>query len=177
MTNTHPGTKHRSFTLQHTLLHRKQRTNPVTCIFTTAWVQIVKAGFKALKIITNLVLKPSNRAVNHDHYLSSHQGNSDCPNTANYCSCWLTQAQNRTTSCQLHALTTVIPPSVAAIEARALRQQQRLSLHYLPRANLQRCPRTFPLGSNHPESRGKFSQTNCLDNLQTRDYCAVVFMD
>lgn len=54
-----------------------------------------------------LVLKPSNSAVNHVHYPSSHQRNSERPNTANYCSCWQIQPQNHATSCQLHALTTV----------------------------------------------------------------------
>lgn len=56
---------------------------------------------------------------------SSHQRNSQSPNTANYCSCWQIQSQNRTTSCQLHAPTTVTPPTEA--DSKVLSQ---LYLHH-----------------------------------------------
>lgn len=104
--------------------------------------------------MTNLVLKPSNRAVNHVHYPASHQRNSESPNTANYCSCWQIQSRNHVTSCQLHALTTETPPTEAAIKARAARRQQSLSLLCPHCENSMRCPRRFPQTSISQQTKG-----------------------
>lgn len=104
--------------------------------------------------MTNLVLKPSNRAVNHVHYPASHQRNSESPNTANYCSCWQIQSRNHVASCQLHALTTETPPTEAAIKARAARRQQSLSLLCPHCENSMRCPRRFPQTSISQQTKG-----------------------
>lgn len=104
--------------------------------------------------MTNLVLKPSNRAVNHVHYPASHQRNSESPNTANYCSCWQIQSQNHVASCQLHALTTATPPTKAAIKARAARRQQSLSLLCPHCENSMRCPWRFPQTSISQQTKG-----------------------
>lgn len=93
-----------------------------------------------------MVLKPSNRAVNHVHYPSSHQRNSECPNTANYCSCWQIQPQNHAASCQLHALTTVT--TRAAIMTGST-DDSKVYLCFIFIV----VPAAVSPGCNHPENR------------------------
>lgn len=73
----------------------------------------------------NLVVNPSNRAVNHSAVNrgcqpSSHQKNSQHPNTANYCSCWQILPQYHTANGQLPAPTTVKQPA-SPLSTQALR--------------------------------------------------------
>ncbi len=98
----------------------------------------------------NLVLKPSNRAVNHVHYPSSHQRNSERPNTANCCSCWQILPQNRAASCQLHALTTVT--TKAAIMTGSTDDS-----NVYPRFIF-----TVSSNLNHPENRGGNSEAQTV---------------
>lgn len=113
------------------------------------------------------VLKPSNRAVNHVQYPSSHQWNSERPNTANYCSCWQIQPQNRTASCQLNAPTTVT--TVAAIMTGCT-DHSKVYLCFIFTAQIQWCARGSFLKLQSPrKQRRKFSLTYrrcwCFDNL------------
>lgn len=106
----------------------------------------------------NLVLKPSNRAVNHVHYPSSHQRNSERPNTANYCSCWQILPQNHAASCQLHALTTVTPPTKAAIMTGSADNSKVYLLLYLQYS----APGSFLQPQSPKKQRRKFNQTQFL---------------
>lgn len=127
----------------------------------------------------NLVLKPSNKAVNHVYYPSSLQRNSERPNTANYCSCWQIQPQNRTASCQLHALTTVT--NQGCYHDWEHRRQQRLSPLYPRSANSLRSPWQLPQASitqtTEKEMQPNISFCWSFDNLETRSYCAFIAMD
>lgn len=98
----------------------------------------------------NLVLKPSNRAVNHVYYPSSHQRNLERPNTANYCSCWHIQPQNHAASCQLLALTTVT--TKAAIMTGST-DDSRVYLRFIVTV----VPGAVSSSLNHPENRERNS--------------------